>query len=96
MENGAMTALVARLEVLEVVVLELARAVPAERAVAVADSVRRRVADITFGASLAPEADEAISVTAASIPGALGGFDGVRHGGGRRPATSRLDYEAMV
>ena len=72
MRSSEAETLQARLEVLEVVVNELARAIPAARAATVSDSVRHRLNQLAAGWSLSPDVDEAISVSAAVVLTALG------------------------
>ena len=72
MGSREMETLQARLDVLEVVVSELARAMAAERAATVSNSIRHRLNQLAAGRSLSPDVDEAISVSAAVVLTALG------------------------
>ena len=72
MSNAKMNAIQARLDVLTVALTALARALPAERAAAVQDGLRRAVAQRLDGVALSPDADAAVAADLGSLMSALG------------------------
>ena len=75
MSKAKSHALQARLEVmaLALALAALARAVPADRAVAVQEELRREVAQRLDGVALSPEVDAAVAADLCSLLSALGG-----------------------
>lgn len=73
MSKAKMRAMQARLDVMAVALTALARSVPAERAAAVQEGLRRAVAQRLDGAALSPDADAAVAADLGSLMDALGG-----------------------
>ena len=72
MSRAKMDALRARLDVMALALATLARAVPAEQAVALKDGLRRDVAQRLDGAALSHEADAAVAADLSRLMSALG------------------------
>ncbi len=74
MSKARMDAMQARLDVMAVAMTALARAVPAERATAVREGLRRELAQRMEGVALSPDADAAVAADLSSLMCALGGW----------------------
>lgn len=73
MSKATMDAMQARLDVLSLALVALARAVPTERVAAVQDALRRDLEQRLDGVALSPEADEAMAAEVSNLISALNG-----------------------